>query len=172
MNEDHVRAAVIFHIISLTQGLTPPETMVKTEPSTTPSPSLHLVILGKDPGGLASIIADKAKALIPADGAPLRVSSLADDDDPKSFADTMKDCRILYLTKDGMQYLPQIKKNLPSHPILTIGEDENFCQNNGGMICIAIQSKKLLIQINRKLATDAGFHFGAELLRHAVLVDK
>lgn len=172
MSEDHIRAAVIFHIISLTQGLTPPETMEETESTTNPPPSLHLVILGKDPGGLAAIIADKAKTLIPANGSMLRVSSLTDDDDPRSFANTLKDCRILYLTKDGMQYLPQIQKKLPSHPILTIGENEVFCQNNGGMICLAIQSQKLVIQINRKLATDAGFHFGAELLRHAVLVDK
>jgi hypothetical protein len=172
MSEDHIRAAVIFHIISLTQGLTPPEAMGEQEPTTNPPPSLHLVVLGEDPGGLAAIIADKARTLITANGSMLRVSSLTDHDDPRRFADTLKDCRILYLTKDGMQYLPQIQKKLPSHPILTIGENEVFCQNNGGMICLAIQSQKLVIQINRKLATDAGFHFGAELLRHAVLVDK
>jgi len=172
MNEDHIRAAVIFHIISLTQGLTPANTHETTE-STTPTPqSLHLVILGKDPGGLAAILTAKAQTRIPAASTGLRISSLPDYDDPKGFADTLRDCRILYLTKDGMQYLPQIKTLRPAHPILTIGENEIFCQNSVGMICLAIQSQKLVIQINRGLATDAGFHFGAELLRHAVLVDK
>jgi hypothetical protein len=172
MDEGHIRAAVIFHIISLTQGLTPSDTKDATESKASPPPSLHLVILGKDPGGLAAILADKAKTLTPATGTLLRVSSFTDYDAPKIFADVLNDCQVLYLTKDGMQYLPQIKNLLHSHPILTIGENEIFCQNSEGMICLSIQSQKLVIQINRKLANDVGFHFGAELLRHAVLVDK
>ncbi len=166
IDEGRVRAAVILHIIALTQ---------LPEPTVTPDQPLRMVVLGQDPGRLADILNAKMNEPAASTGKMVRASSFAAYDkngETETFANALRDCQVLYLTKDGMRYLPQLSALLTKRPILTIGETEEFCQNGDGMVCLTIKAQKLAIHINRKLAIDAGFHFGAELLRHAVLVDK
>lgn len=163
MNEGQVRAAVIFHIIALTQG---PESKI---PHHTLS---RIVVVGKDPGGLADTLTGKIKESAAATGKIIFIPSLATADQTKALTVALQECQVLYLTRDGMQYLSQIPSLLPQQPILTIGETKDFCENGTGMICLTIENQKLAIHINRKLATEAGFNFSAELLRHAVLIDK
>jgi hypothetical protein len=163
MDEGRVRAAVIFHIISLTKW---PE--INTNPALSPT----ILILGQDPSGLADILTSKIKEAADADKTFLRVTSMTAPGEANAFANMLAGSQILYLTRDGMQYLPQLAPLVQKRPILTIGETEEFCENGTGMICLTIENQKLAIRINHKLTSETGFHFSAELLRHAVLVNK
>lgn len=163
MNEGQVRAAVIFRIISLTHG-----SNSKIPHDTFP----RIVVVGKDPGGLADTLAGKMKESAASTGKIIAITSLTTSDQLKALSVGLQECQVLYLTRDGMQYLSQLPALLPGQPILTIGETKEFCEDGDGMICLTIEGQKLAIHINRKLASEAGFNFSAELLRHAVLIDK
>lgn len=163
MDEGRVRAAVIFHIISLTQW---PGT------NTNPAISPTILILGQDPSGLADILTNKIKEAADANKTFLRVTSITSPGEANAFANMLVGSQILYLTRDGMQYLPQLAPLVQKRAILTIGETEDFCENGSGMICLTIENQKLAIHINHKLTSETGFHFSAELLRHAVLVNR
>ena len=163
MDEGRVRAAVIFHIIALTQW---PQT------NDGPIPSSSIIVLGQDGSGIADILNNKIKETAAANRTLRRVTSLTTLGEITTFKGLLADCQLLYLTKDGMQYLPQLAPLIDKRPILTIGEVEEFCENGPGMICLTIESQKLAIRINHQLTSDIGFHFSAELLRHAVLVNK
>lgn len=163
MDEGRVRAAVIFHIINLTQwpggnGVSPS------------SPAI--LILGKDPAGLADILAGKTRESAHGQKTPLRVTSMATFGEASTFAGLLTDFQLLYLTRDGMQYLSQLIPLVQKRPILTIGETEKFCESDIGMICLTIKNQKLVIQINHRLTSETGFHFSAELLRHTTLVNR
>jgi hypothetical protein len=163
MDEGRVRAAVIFHIISLTQW---------PQANGDPVPSSSIIVLGQDTSGIADILNNKIKETTSANRTLLRVTSLTTPGEITTFKGLLADCQILYLTQDGMQYLPQLAPIIDKRPILTIGETVEFCEKGPGMICITIESQKLAIHINYQLTSDNGFHFSAELLRHAVLVNK
>ena len=163
MDEGRVRAAVIFHIISLTQW---------PQANGGPVPSSSIIVLGQDASGIAEILNNKIKETTATNRTLRRVTSLASPGGITTFRSLLADCQILYLTKEGMQYLPQLEPLIDKRPILTIGEVEEFCEKGPGMICLTIESQKLAIRINHQLTSDLGFHFSAELLRHAVLVNK
>jgi hypothetical protein len=163
MDEGRVRAAVIFHIIALTQW-------PHANGESVPSPSI--LVLGQDASGIADILNSKIKETTAANRTPARVTSLTRPGDITTFKSLLADCQILYLTTDGMQYLSQLAPLVDKRPILTIGETEDFCEKSPGMICLTIENQKLAIRINHKLTSDIGFRFSAELLRHAVLVNK
>ena len=163
MDEGRVRAAVIFHIIALTQW---PQT------NGSPIPSSSIIVLGQDESGIANVLNNKIKETTTANKTLRHVTSLTTLGEITTFKGLLADCQILYLTKDGMQYLPQLAPLVDKRPILTIGEVEEFCKKGPGMICLTIESQKLAIRINHQLTSDIGFHFSAELLRHAVLVNK
>lgn len=162
MDEGRVRAAVIFHIITLTQW---------PEPKIPPDQPPHIIVLGEDPEGIATILAHKSQDSTTANKSILRVTSLTSLDEATVFITMLADCQVLYLTQDGLRFLPQIRALVHKRPILTIGETEEFCRNDTGMICLTIKAQKLAIQINHKLTSDIGFHFSAELLRHTVLIE-
>jgi len=163
MDEGRVRAAVIFHIVALTQW---PQTNGEAVPSAS------IIVLGQDASGIADILNGKIKETTAINNTLLRVISLTTPGDITTFTNLLAGCRILYLTKDGMQYLSQLAPLVDKRPILTIGETEEFCEKGPGMICLTIENQKLAIRINHKVTSDIGFHFSAELLRHAVLVNK
>jgi hypothetical protein len=166
LDEGRVRAAVIFHIVSLTQW---PGAHAEPAQSRILSPSI--ILLGKDPFGIADVLSKNMKEnpsstnkLI------LQVTSLKNPGDVALFENVLASNQILYLTSDGMQYLPQIAPLLKKRAILTIGETESFCENGVGMVCLTTESQRLIIHINHRLSTEIGFYFSAELLRHAILV--
>lgn len=163
MDEGRVRAAVIFHIIALTQW---PESSGK------PDFSRCILVLGQDPSGIAGILATRIKEGNGKGKGSLRITALTDPGEMTGFKKMLADCQILYLTRDGMQYLPLLSPLLAHRSILTISEIEEFCDGGAGMICLTIKNQRLSIQINHQLASGAGFHFSAELLRHAVLVSR
>lgn len=163
IDEGRIRAAVIFHIISLTQW---------PQANGDPVPSSSIIVLGQGGSGMADILNNKIKETTAANGTLRRVISLTTPGKITPLKDLLADCQIMYLTQDGMQYLPQLAPLIDKRPILTIGEVEDFCTKGPGMICLTIKNQKLAIQINHQLTSDLGFHFSAELLRHAVLVNK
>ncbi len=166
LDEGRVRAAVIFHIVSLTQW---PGAHAEQSPSRNFFPSI--VLLGKDPFGIADVLSRNMKENPSSTNKIiLQVTSLKSPGDLALFENILATNQILYLTSDGMQYLPQIAPLLKKRPILTIGETESFCENGDGMVCLTTESQRLIIHINHKLSTDIGFYFSAELLRHAILV--
>jgi hypothetical protein len=166
LDEGRVRAAVIFHIVSLTQW-----PGAHAEPSQSRNFSPSIILLGKDPFGIADVLSRNMRENPSSTNKIiLQVTSLKSPGDVALFENILATNQILYLTSDGMQYLPQIAHLLKKRPILTIGETESFCENGLGMVCLTTESQRLIIHINNKLSTDIGFYFSAELLRHAILV--
>ena len=119
---------------------------------------LTLGILGKDPFGDAlDEVRDKT-----AKGRRVVVNHLRG-------LDEAKDCDLLFVCASEKGRLPQIIRGVQNLRILTVADQEGFCQS-GGMINLVFVKNRVGFEVNVAAATRARLRVSSQLLRLARLV--
>ena len=85
------------------------------------------------------------------------------------FRNTLNSCHTLFVTADMHKSYRNIIANAGSQSILTVGEEEAFCRENG-MVCLIVNKRQLDMVINTTSVRQAGLKISAEVLRHATLM--
>ena len=120
--------------------------------------TLTLGILGKDPFGDAlDEVKDKT-----AKGRRVVVTHLRG-------LDEARDCDLLFVCASEKGRLPQILRGVQNSRILTVADQEGFCQS-GGMINLVFVKNRVGFEVNVAAATRARLRVSSQLLRLARLV--
>ncbi len=80
-------------------------------------------------------------------------------------ADPVSDCQLLYVAPSDEHLLPLTRR----HPVLTVGEDQGFCQR-GGIINLRVEDERVRFEVSLTSAKEAGLSVNSQLLRLAVVV--
>jgi hypothetical protein len=83
----------------------------------------------------------------------------------------MKDCSILFLSRDEARRQTAIVKSLRGIPVLTVGETTNFL-SDGGMIRFHLEEGKIRFNINLQAAESSHLKIGSRLLILATSVTR
>jgi hypothetical protein len=80
-----------------------------------------------------------------------------------------RDCHILFIGTAGRQRLPAILEKIRGEKILTVGESDDFLEQNG-IINLARQGRKIRLQVNLAAAGSAQLKISSRLLVAADVV--
>ncbi|NPA94194.1 MAG: YfiR family protein [Thermodesulfobacteria bacterium] len=83
-------------------------------------------------------------------------------DDPSE----IEDCDILFIGNSFKGNVDEILQLLRGHPVLTLGESEEFLKK-GGMVAFIFTGKRIQIQVSVEAAQQEGISFNSKLLRIA-----
>ena len=111
-------------------------------------------VLGEDPfdGVLDSTVQNKK-----IDGHPLTVQRF------KSAAEA-KTCQVLFISSSEKKQWPEIAATLDGSSVLTVGENWDHFTEQGGMINLFMEGKKVFFDINNETAKNAGLKISSKLL--------
>ncbi|GFO70484.1 hypothetical protein GMLC_40630 [Geomonas limicola] len=123
--------------------------------STTSSGSLTLGILGKDPFGEA-IEEVRGKT---AKGRRIAVVHLRTPEEAR-------DCDLLFISASERGRLAQILKTVQNYRVLTVADQEGFCQA-GGMINLVSVKNRVGFEVNMAAATRVRLRISSQLLKLA-----
>jgi hypothetical protein len=79
------------------------------------------------------------------------------------------DCQVLFIGASEKARLPDIVTELNNRPILTVGEVEGFAEH-GGMVNLVSGQNRIVMEINREVASRAGLTFSSQVLKLAKVV--
>ena len=152
MKEYEVKAAFLFNFTKF----------VAWSDAAAPDPAAPFVIavLGDDPFGEALSALEKKTA----QGRPIvvqRANSL----------DSLKNCRILFVSSSVGSRLPEILRAAHARSILTVGDMEGFA-SRGGIIELVLQGDKVGFEINVNSAKQAGLTISSKLLSLAKAIHR
>ncbi len=118
-------------------------------------------ILGKDPFG---------DAFFPVEGQHIKGKTLVikrfNDD---TSHEILRKCHLLFINTAIKERMNEVLNSLKNHPVLTVGESEDFF-SSGGMIHIFTKQNRVIFEINTSVAERVGIKFRSKLLRVAVRV--
>jgi len=77
--------------------------------------------------------------------------------------DEFRSCHILFISHSEKERAWEFLQDLKNSPVLTVGEDENFCER-GGMINFVRQDKNIRLEANRTAAEETGIKISSRLL--------
>jgi len=123
-----------------------------------PSRPLCLAILGQDPFG-DDLDAIKGKS---AKGRTIVIKRYRRIED-------VKDCDVLFISVSERGRLARILKQMQNSPMLTVADQEGFCEA-GGMINLTTVKNKVGFEINVAAAHRAQLHISSQLLKLAKIV--
>ncbi len=83
-----------------------------------------------------------------------------------SRSDDLTKVHILFVDKALANHLPQLVSKLKNHPVLTIGESDDFV-SKGGIIMFVKEAGKVKFEINVNAARLAGLRISARVLKAA-----
>jgi hypothetical protein len=130
---------------------------VEWPPATFPATNSPLVIgvLGEDPfdGSLDSTVQNKK-----IDGHPLLVRRL------KTAAEA-KSCQVLFINSAEKKRWPEISAALAGASVLTVSENWDRFTDQGGMIELFMENKRVNFDINNEAAKQAGLKISSKLLQ-------
>jgi hypothetical protein len=115
-------------------------------------------ILGKDPFG---------KALQAVEGKVIRGRSVEIRRSRR--IEELSECKVLFISASERGRLPQILKQLQKSDMLTVADQEGFCEA-GGMINMVTVRNKVGFEINVAAARNVGLRISSQLLKLAQLV--
>ena len=75
-------------------------------------------------------------------------------------------CDVLFIGESERGRLPHILKSLQDAPVLTVADQEGFCEA-GGMINMITEKNKIRLEINVTAARKAGLRLSSKLLKLA-----
>ncbi len=124
-----------------------------------PNPPLIIGVFGNDPFGstLEQTIQDKT-----AQNHPLIIQRF------KKIEDT-HNCHILFIAPSAQKELTSLLKHLQTSPILTVGEQNDFCQN-GGMINFILVNRRVRFEISPQAIERSALIMSSRLLKLAQIV--
>jgi hypothetical protein len=119
------------------------------------SSSLVIYVLGKDPfGNILNSINGKT---VQGKKVVIRQAMQIEE---------VKECHILFVSASEKRNLAYVLKSLKARHVLTIGDQDRFCQA-GGMINLVILNKRVGFEINVSAAKRAGIKISSSLLKLA-----
>lgn len=83
--------------------------------------------------------------------------------------DEVRECDVLFISASERAHLPRILKQLQNSPILTVADQEGFCQA-GGMINLVTVRNKINFEINTAAAQRVQLRISSQLLKLAKIV--
>lgn len=122
------------------------------------SPPLCIAILGQDPFG-DDLEAVKGKS---AKGRPVVIKHYRR-------VEEVKECDLLFISSSERGRLARILRQLLGSPILTVADQEGFCEA-GGMINLITVKNRVAFEINLAAAQRAGLRISSQLLKLARIV--
>lgn len=84
-------------------------------------------------------------------------------------AEEVRDCDVVFISSSEKGHLPRILKQLQNSPVLTVADQEGFCQA-GGIINLVTVRSKVSFEINTAAAQRAQLHISSQLLKLARIV--
>ncbi|MBI2355263.1 MAG: YfiR family protein [Deltaproteobacteria bacterium] len=148
--EYQVKAAFLYTLLKFVEW---PAGVVAGAP-----PPLCIAILGQDPFGddLEAVRGKSAK------GRTVVIKRYRRVED-------VKECDLLFISSSERGHLGRILRQLQGSPILTVADQEGFCEA-GGMINLITVSKRVAFEINVAAAQRAGLRISSQLLKLARIV--
>lgn len=148
--EYQVKAAFLYTILKFVEW---PDSVAAGAP-----PPLCVAILGQDPFGddLEAVRGKSAK------GRTVVIKRYRRAED-------VKDCDLLFISSSERGRLARILKQLQGSPILTVADQEGFCEA-GGMVNLITVSKRVAFEINVAAAQRVGLRISSQLLKLARIV--
>ena len=126
--------------------------------NTAQSPTLNIAILGQDPFG-ANLEPIKGKT---ARGRTIVFKHFRRVED-------VKDCDVVFISASEKGRLARILKHLQSSPVLTVADQDGFCEA-GGMINLITVKNRVVLEINVAAARRAQLTISSQLLKLAKIV--
>jgi hypothetical protein len=135
---------------------------VEWPPASFPRPDSPMVIgvLGRDPFGraldiLAAQPAENGRRIV-----IVRLHNL----------DAARNCHILFVSDSEQDRLPEITAALRNHPVLTVGDFEDFATAGGIVRFLKTPDDRIRLRINLDSARASGLNISAKLLRIAEVI--
>ncbi len=150
--EYELKAGVLYHIIEYVEW---PESAQSNQP-----PVIQIGLLGQIPFAEALEVLD-GKML---QGRKLVVKRLARSEDAAK-------CQVLFIGASEKPRVADILSEVKHQPILTVGEVEGFAER-GGMVNLITGPNRIVMEINREVAGQAGLGMSSHLLKLAKLVPR
>lgn len=151
-SEYDVKAAYLFNFTRL----------VKWPASAFASPQAPLVIgvVGRDPfnGGLDGTLRGQKAGV-----RPIEVRHVSAGD-----AAALQTCHLIYVT--AADRFPEVARAVQGHPVLAVGDAENFARN-GGIIGFVTRDRKIKLEINNDAARQLRLSIPSDLLGIATIVN-
>jgi hypothetical protein len=145
--EYELKAGVLYHIIGYVEW---PDTSKSTKPTV-----LQVGLLGQIPFAEALEVLD-GKSI---QGRRLVVKRLSGPQDAL-------DCQVVFIGASEKLRCADIVTELKNRPILTVGEVEGFAER-GGMINLISGPNRIIMEINREVASQARLSLSSQLLKLA-----
>lgn len=126
--------------------------------SGTSSPTLNIAILGQDPFGenLDTIRGKRVK------GRPIGIRHFRR-------VEEIRDCDVVFVCSQEKKHLGQILKQLQNMAVLTVADQEGFCEA-GGMVNLVTSRNRVMIEINLAAARRARLTISSQLLKLSRIV--
>jgi len=123
------------------------------------SAPLRICVLGQDPFGqeLHAITNEKT-----VNGRKFQVDQVVD-------LQLARTCHILFIASSEKARVKRILGSLRGTDVLTVGDTQGFAEQ-GGMINLVLENNRVLFEVNRKAAEQAGLKISSKLLSVAKLV--
>jgi hypothetical protein len=151
-HEYELKAGVLYHIIQYVEW---PEAARSNQP-----PVIQIGLLGQIPFAEALEVLN-GKML---QGRKLVVKQLAT-------AEEAANCQVVFIGASEKPRVGEIIGELKARPVLTVGEVEGFAER-GGMVNLLAGPNRIVMEINRQVASQARLGISSRLLEHAKLVPK
>lgn len=126
----------------------------------TPTSPIEIGVLGADPFGAALDLAVRGETI---DGRGLVVKR-------SSRIEDLQDCHLLFISASEARRLDSVLAQLARHPLITVGDSENFARR-GGIIGFYTDGRKVRFEINVAAARRKGVKLSSELLRLGRIID-
>lgn len=150
--EYELKAGVLYHIIEYVEW---PEASRSNQP-----PVIQIGLLGHIPFTEALEVLD-GKML---QGRKLVVKQLASTDEAAT-------CQVVFIGASEKPRVAEIIGELKDRPVLTVSEVEGFAER-GGMVNLLAGPNRIIMEINRQVASQARLGISSRLLEHAKLVPR
>lgn len=149
--EYQIKAAFLFNFAKFVEW--PPSSFLNT------AAPLRICVFGQDPFGEELRNITREKTL---NGRKLEVN-------PALNVQAARTCQILFIASSETAQLKQILASLRGSNVLTVADSKGFAEN-GGMINFVLENNRVLFEVNRKAAEEAGLKISSKLLAVAKLV--
>ncbi|MBE0602736.1 MAG: YfiR family protein [Deltaproteobacteria bacterium] len=152
MKEYEVKAAFLFNFTKFV-------TWSDTAPADAGKPFV-IAVIGDDPFGEALSVLERKTA----QGRTIVVRRVHN-------LDSLKNCRILFISSSVGERLPSILRTAHARNILTVGDTERFA-SRGGIIGLVLAGDRIGFEINTESAKHAGLTISSKLLSLAKAIHR
>ena len=147
-----LKAGVLFHIIEYVEW---PEGSFSNN-----APAIRIGLMGQIPFAEALEVLN-GKTI---QGRKLIVIRITDPQEAAA-------CQVLFIGASEKPRISEIISEVKNRPVLTVGEFEGFAES-GGMVNLVAGPNRIVMEINRQVASEARLAFSSQLLKLAKLVPR